>query len=604
MSTTRSYHFLAESRKAIRAAARPSARRTGLAVAPADLLLAASAAGALLLALWQGGEQSSTSIAILLAALAARFGGLSALLVIIPLVVLPAHWLTRSELSWQGLVWDAFVALTIGALVADLRDRYRATQVEALSLRTALQEGQKLVKLLGERLGHSRQLMRHVGRARVRRSVRQSQLLADATFELLNDPCYATVYERIARMALNVLGDACRVDLWDAETRRVERYWTAAAEHSAELGAFLSQQNGIEQLPQIRQLLRHHRPVVIEPVAELTWPRLGQGSLGSGPGQGPSALLVVPVVIAGVVRVTIAVCRRRNGVTYDAATIALAEDYARRAAVVITHLFRLEHLLAARYRAEDAEQAKADVLAAFSHDMRTPLQAVNGYTQLLLEQIAGPLNIKQREYLQRIQQAQDRVTGFVDRVLTLARLDNKQNTGHAGPVELSTVAREVAALFALECLRKGLRIELPQIDDRVKVEADTEKVSRVLQNLLSNAVKYTQAGGAITLSWCDLGNRIEVVVSDNGRGVPKHELEAIFRPFYQVDPRSEGSGLGLAISRSLAHDMQGDLHVVSELGLGSTFTLQLPRVEPSLAVADPAALEPLVIPALAARQSA
>jgi signal transduction histidine kinase len=113
------------------------------------------------------------------------------------------------------------------------------------------------------------------------------------------------------------------------------------------------------------------------------------------------------------------------------------------------------------------------------------------------------------------------------------------------------------------------------------VRADRDKLQQIVLNLLSNAVKFTDHGGRITLAAEAEGDRVCIRVSDTGRGIPAEELEKIFEPFVQVDRgltrTTEGTGLGLSISRDLARTMAGDLRVASEVGVGSTFTLSLPR---------------------------
>jgi signal transduction histidine kinase len=115
------------------------------------------------------------------------------------------------------------------------------------------------------------------------------------------------------------------------------------------------------------------------------------------------------------------------------------------------------------------------------------------------------------------------------------------------------------------------------------VVADEERVQQVLLNLLTNAIKFTEPGGLVSLS-CDVGDgTVQIRVRDTGRGIRREDQEKIFEPFVQVDrsPRdvNHGVGLGLAISRDLARRMQGDVTLESEVGLGSTFTLVLPRSE-------------------------
>ena len=549
-----------------------------------DLLLLSCAAAALLVALLRGSEVMGPAFGILLAVVAARLGGVRALIIATPAALLPLHLITRSALQWDGLLWDLLAALAIGGLVAELSGRLRRSEREQAAALRVRSDLLAAIRALRVRIARQRALAQHSGRTRSLQILQEARFLALTPLELISEAHYPSVYQRIADSALGMLGDASRIDLWEVDGRPLERFWSAAREPRAELNAFLNDPRAVDRLLDVRKSFQLRRAQLIQPQ----------------PGQG-LPLLIVPILVAGQVRATLTVCRV-SGREYDAHSMSLADSFARRCAIVIVHLFRLEHMMTARHRAELGEQEKADALAAFSHDMRTPLQAVNGYTQLLLEEIAGRLTPKQREYLNRMQQAQAMATGFVDRVLAQARLDSVQHVHEMTNVELGAVAREVAAMFTVDCQRKNLTLELPSSQNQILVRADREKVWRVLQNLISNAVKYTPAGGIVSLSWRKVVDQIFVLVSDSGRGVASGELEAIFRPFYQVDPQSEGSGLGLAISRNLARDMGGDLLVASELGRGSTFTLRLPNAEPARERAA-VRLEPLVIPALATRSA-
>jgi signal transduction histidine kinase len=132
---------------------------------------------------------------------------------------------------------------------------------------------------------------------------------------------------------------------------------------------------------------------------------------------------------------------------------------------------------------------------------------------------------------------------------------------------------------------KHLRYDASRCSRDLAIQADPEKLRQVLLNLLSNAIKFTDEGGAISID-CSADRRtVWIHVKDTGIGIAEEQREKIFEPFVQVDRRlnrpMEGTGLGLAISRELAHGMNGELTVDSRLGIGSTFTLALPRVVPA-----------------------
>jgi signal transduction histidine kinase len=148
-------------------------------------------------------------------------------------------------------------------------------------------------------------------------------------------------------------------------------------------------------------------------------------------------------------------------------------------------------------------------------------------------------------------------------------------------VPLDELLATCEALTAPQARARGLRVSFASCPPDLRVRADGEKAQQVVLNLLTNALKFTDPGGAVALS-CNAGQTsVAILVEDTGRGIAPEQLERVFRPFVQVDARltrtHEGVGLGLAISRDLARGMGGDLTVESALGVGSTFTLTLPR---------------------------
>lgn len=235
----------------------------------------------------------------------------------------------------------------------------------------------------------------------------------------------------------------------------------------------------------------------------------------------------------------------------------------------------------ARVDAEIANRAKTEFLAVMSHELRTPLNAIAGYTDLLAFGIRGPITPEQRQDLDRIQRAQQHLLGLINQVLSYARIE----TGTVGfdlqPVPLGPTLHAIAEFMTPQLDAKQITLHVGTYDPALVVHADAERVRQILLNLLGNAFKFTERGGRIALECATYDTGVEIRVQDTGIGIPPDQLEYIFEPFVQVDPRltrSEGGvGLGLAISRELARGMGGDLSVTSRLGEGSTFMLRLPR---------------------------
>jgi PAS domain S-box-containing protein len=231
----------------------------------------------------------------------------------------------------------------------------------------------------------------------------------------------------------------------------------------------------------------------------------------------------------------------------------------------------------ARDAAMEAGSAKTRFLANMSHELRTPLNAIIGFTRLVSRNSAG-LAEKQVDNLSKIMLSAEQLLGLIDQILDLSRVE-------AGEVDVVLAETEVADLLAevtgsLEPLVEGGRVSLVvEADDRLpRITTDPDKVRQILLNLVSNAIKYTD-DGSITVLAEAVDGRLLVAVADTGVGIPRSELGRIFDEFHRADAsgaRRLGTGLGLTISRRLARALGGDITVESELGVGSTFALELP----------------------------
>ena len=249
----------------------------------------------------------------------------------------------------------------------------------------------------------------------------------------------------------------------------------------------------------------------------------------------------------------------------------------------------------ARAEAEAASQAKSEFLAIMSDELRTPLHAVLGYTELLEMGISGRLTDDQRQQLGRIRANARHLLELVNEVLDLAKVETgrlrvEQRTNAAGDVVNAALALALPSAEA-----RG--IVMPQSVRAVahRYFGDETRVRQILLNLLSNAVKFTEPGGSIRVETGKTDTPDESArvsgdgrwayfrVIDTGVGIAEDQLEAVFAPFVQIQGgvarRRDGRGLGLTISRRLARLMGGDLTVRSTPQQGSTFTLWLPAAE-------------------------
>jgi PAS domain S-box-containing protein len=234
---------------------------------------------------------------------------------------------------------------------------------------------------------------------------------------------------------------------------------------------------------------------------------------------------------------------------------------------------------AARRQAEEANSAKSQFLATMSHELRTPLNAIAGYTQLLSLGVRGPITPEQQEDLDRIDRSQRHLLSLINDILNFAKIEAGHIAVENNPIDLSRVLQSLREFVEPQLREKHLNFAIVDRCSGMVARGDEDKVRQILINLLSNSIKFTSEGGRIDVVCEGKDGTLCVDVIDDGAGIPKDKLDAIFEPFVQVgrdfsSPQG-GTGLGLAISRDLARRMGGDLEVKSRLGKGSTFTLTL-----------------------------
>ncbi|MGI8842395.1 MAG: sensor histidine kinase [Gemmatimonadaceae bacterium] len=269
-------------------------------------------------------------------------------------------------------------------------------------------------------------------------------------------------------------------------------------------------------------------------------------------------------------------------------TIALFLGLVSLAAVAVVgwlgHRLRLAASEAERRRVEleRATESRANLMRGVSHDLKNPLNAIDGYAQLLEEELKGPLLPGQKDGVVRIRRAVRALLALINDLLELSRVEAGQLRVVPRPVELGSLMRESAEEHRAAAEAAGHFIEVRSAEDLPTVTTDPDRVRQILANLLSNAVKYTEPGGRIDLAAEPSARNgrlwTAIRVADSGSGVPSDKLEAIFEEFSRLEAHEHkpGAGLGLSIARRIARLLGGDLTVASEAGKGSAFTLWLP----------------------------
>jgi signal transduction histidine kinase len=216
-----------------------------------------------------------------------------------------------------------------------------------------------------------------------------------------------------------------------------------------------------------------------------------------------------------------------------------------------------------------------------SHEFRTPLNAILGYTQILLQGISGPLNTGQKRDLNRIDSNGRHLLDLINEILDITRIEAGRMPLNAVEFRLSDLVAEVLAELEPIISRSRLAVAADVSPRLPQLRSDRQKVKQILVNLLSNAIKFTREGSVQVRGSYNAADRtVSVAVLDTGIGIAPEDGERIFQDFGQVDSSTTrpygGTGLGLSICRRLAHMLEGRISMESRLGEGSMFTLTLP----------------------------
>jgi len=258
----------------------------------------------------------------------------------------------------------------------------------------------------------------------------------------------------------------------------------------------------------------------------------------------------------------------------------LNEDLERRVLERTAQLAAVNRELESRNReVERANRLKSQFLASMSHELRTPLNAVIGFSDLLNEETAGPLNEKQKRYVDHVLTGARNLLQLINDILDLSKVEAGQLRLRPENFLLAEALPEVLSTIKPLAMNKQIQVE-STVGPEIELHVDRVRLKQVLYNLLSNAIKFTGDGGLVTIDAQRNGDKICISISDNGIGIPPEEHEAIFNEFHQVGMTTkgvrEGTGLGLAISRRLVEAHEGKIWVESTPGHGSRFSFTLP----------------------------
>jgi signal transduction histidine kinase len=250
-------------------------------------------------------------------------------------------------------------------------------------------------------------------------------------------------------------------------------------------------------------------------------------------------------------------------------------------------------------RLKELDRLKSNFLATVSHELRTPLTSIIGYSEMLLEGIAGDIVGEQRDFVTTIREKGDQLLGLIKGLLDLSKLESGTMSLRKAPSDVAALVRDVAQTMTPHALKKGVVVTGEIEAGLPELWADVERLRQVLLNLTENAIKFTPSGGSIriaarlaSMSTAQGGDdaglvllgaqrpAVELRVADTGIGIPEGERERVFDAFYQVDSSSTreqgGTGLGLSIVKRLVDGHDGDVRVEANLPRGTVFVVLIP----------------------------
>lgn len=240
---------------------------------------------------------------------------------------------------------------------------------------------------------------------------------------------------------------------------------------------------------------------------------------------------------------------------------------------------RTAELVNARDEAQSADRLKSAFLAAMSHELRTPLNSIIGFSGILRQGLAGPLNDEQHKQLGMVCSSAEHLLNLINEVLDLSKIEAGHIRLEIAPFNLRELLAEIVGKTKPLADRKGLKLELRLAADVGVIASDKRRVEQVLLNLLSNGIKFTENGG-VMVEASRSGESIAIAVSDSGPGIKPEIQGSLFKPFTQLESglarRHEGTGLGLYICKHLVRMLGGKIELKSEWGKGSTFRFDLP----------------------------
>jgi len=251
------------------------------------------------------------------------------------------------------------------------------------------------------------------------------------------------------------------------------------------------------------------------------------------------------------------------------------EDRVRERTVELSHALE---------RLSELNQLKADFVANISHELRTPMTHIVGYIDLLADDTFGPVSPQQREALETLHRAAERLNGLIDDLIQFSDTSRGGITLNVQSVSLRDVIQEMLSRMMSKAQRGSVRIEIHLPSDLPPVHVDGRKITWVISQLVDNGIKFTPSGGKVTVRAGGASDRVWVTVEDTGVGIPASRMNELFEPFHQLDGsitrRQGGTGMGLYLCKQIVEAHGSKITLQSKEGSGSMFLFDLPVARP------------------------
>jgi PAS domain S-box-containing protein len=241
----------------------------------------------------------------------------------------------------------------------------------------------------------------------------------------------------------------------------------------------------------------------------------------------------------------------------------------------------LYEIMQAKSGAEAANRAKNQFLASMSHEFRTPLNAIMGFTQLLQTDTENPLNAEQLDFLNYIHDGGTRLLTLINDILDLSKIESGGLALQCENFALVQFVNEIITQIKPLVTQANLTINKLSDENLFFVKTDKLKLQQVINQLLSNAIKYNRPQGSISIYLTQVEKKIRLSISDTGKGISEQLLPELFKSFSRLDAQVgtiEGTGIGLTVAKKLIEMMNGKIGVTSRVGEGSTFWIELNSV--------------------------